>query len=131
MHSHNQVENVFDALEHKLSVVDIYVEFIFDGVVDQDAGAEAVFFLFIVPVGLERDWNSVPSVWVCMAKSIAAAPDDALDEDVGLLFQMEMVLVWIIEVAEGDLLHEHRVGLEEELSFRRDNLGETFLHHLY
>jgi hypothetical protein len=131
VHSHHEVENVFNALKHDLPVIDLYVEFIFDRVVDQNTGAEAVLFLFVVPVGSERDWNSVPSVWVDVAQSVAAAPDDALDEDVRLLLQVQMVLVWVIEVAEGDLRHEHRIGLEKELSLRRGNLGKTFLHHLY
>ena len=98
---------------------------------NEDASSEAVLLLLVVPVSSERDWNTVPSVGINVAKSISAASDDALDQDMWLLLQMQMVLIWVIEITHAKLCHQHGVRLKEALSLQDGQLSQTFLHHFY
>ena len=85
MTTHEELEAVLDTHQQVLSVINVDVEFSFEGVMYQHAGFYADLVVFGVPVGLVSDWNTVPSVGVRMSKSLSDASDDPLGKDVRLL----------------------------------------------
>ena len=82
-----------------LPVVDLDIELVLDGVMHQNASLDAELVILVVPVRLERDWDTVPAVGIDVAQSVAANLDDALSHDVRLLVQVQVVLVWVVERA--------------------------------
>ena len=104
VHGHDEVEDILHGLEQVLPVIDLDVELVLDGVVDEHARLHAHLVVLVVPVRLERDGHSVPAVRVDVAKSLAADLDDALGEHVGLLLEvvvMELVfgpVPWVVAV---------------------------------
>ena len=82
-----------------LSVVDLDIELVLDRVMHQDARLDAELVILVVPMRLERDWNTVPAVGINVAQSVAANLDDALRHYVRLLVQVQVVLVWVVERA--------------------------------
>lgn len=84
MHCHEEVEAVLDALEEDLSVINIDVELALECVVHKHAGLDVDHVVLAVPVCLEGDWHTVPSLRVAVAQSITDGLDDSLGQDVGL-----------------------------------------------
>ena len=84
MATHQELEGSLDWDDEILSVVDIDVELSFEGVVDQDAGLDAYLVILWVPVSLVCDWNTIPSVWVKVSKSLTTDSDDSLGKNVWL-----------------------------------------------
>lgn len=114
-----------------LSVVDIYIEFPLNGVVHLDAQLYIHLVIFIVPVGLESDWNTFPSVRVDGSEVLPTHSDDSLGEDMGLLVQMMVVLIRVVETSLGDL-HNHGVEADHSLSSNLAlNIQERLGQHIY
>ena len=129
MHTHDEVENILYRLENHLSVVNINVELTLDGVVHQDASSEAVLVVFIVPVSLVCDGNTVPAVGINVSKAFSTHTDNALSEDVRLLVEMQVVLLGVIESSEGDR-HDHLVTHHGVDSVVHSDLPVEHLHRL-
>ena len=84
MHGHDEVEAVLDALQEELAVVDVDVELALEGVVHEHAGLDVDVVALTVPVGLEGNWHTVPSLGVRMAEAVTHTLDDSLREHMGL-----------------------------------------------
>ena len=82
-----------------LPVVDLDIELVLDGVMHQNASLDTELVILVVPMRLERDWDTVPAVGIDVAQPVAANLDDALGHDVRLLVQVQVVLVWVVERA--------------------------------
>ena len=104
--THDELEAIFDGLEQDLSVVDLDVEFILQSVMDLDARPHVKVIHFIIPVGLVGDGDAIPSLWIDMSQSISRYLDDSLGQDVWLLLEMHMMLVWVIEVPHEAHTHD-------------------------
>ena len=109
MAGHQEVEAVLHGHQQVLSVVDVYVEFSLESVVHHDAGLDADFVIFTVPVGLVSDWHSVPPVWIVMSQPFAYASNDSLSKYVWLLVGMVVVGIWIVESPHWHLHQGHWV----------------------
>ena len=109
MHGHDEVETILYRLEEMLSVINLNGELTFDCVMDQHTSLDILFVILVVPVRFECDRNTIPALWVNMAKAITADLNNALGHDVRLLIQVDMVLIWVVEGAHGanraNLLH--------------------------
>ena len=101
MHAHDKVKNVLDRLEKLLFVVNVNIEFTLDSIVDKNASLDVKFVIFIVPVSLESNWYSLPSVRVRLSKSVAAKSDNALSKHMGLLVEVHVMLARIVEATYG------------------------------
>ena len=84
MHGHDQVEAILDALQEKSSIVNINVEFAFEGVVHEHAGLDINVVVFRVPVGLEGNGHAVPSLRVRVSQAVTDTLNDALSQHSGL-----------------------------------------------
>ena len=71
MDTHNEVENILDRLKYHLSIVDVNTEFTLNSVMHKNTSAEAVLIVFIVPVSLVSDRNTVPAVGINMSKTFS------------------------------------------------------------
>ena len=78
MQTHDELEDVFHTLEEMLSVININVEFTFNGVVNQDACLNTDLVTFGVPVSFIGDWDSIPSVRINMSQSFTDASNNSL-----------------------------------------------------
>ena len=78
MDTHNELEAVLDADEQVLPVVNINVEFSLDNIVNQYASLYADLVVIRVPVSLVGDWDTFPSVWVHLSKSLSNHLDNSL-----------------------------------------------------
>ena len=67
-----------------LSIINIDVEFTFDGVMDKDASLNVYLIVFRLPVSFICNWYTVPTIWINMTKSLSATSDDSLSEDMWL-----------------------------------------------
>ena len=67
-----------------LSIINIDVEFTFDGIVNKDASLDVYLIIFRLPVSFICNWYTVPTVWINMTKSLSATSDDSLGEDMWL-----------------------------------------------
>ena len=114
MHRHDEVEYILDGLQKMLPVINLNIEFILDRVMHQHASLDAEVVILVIPVRLECDWDTVPTVRVDVTQTVTAHLDDAFGHDVWLLVQVDVVLVWVVEGAHGahgcDLLHPHLLG---------------------
>ena len=105
MHGHDEMEAILYRLEQVLAVVNLDLELSLHGVVHHDASADVGVVLLVVPVGLERDGDAVPPLGVDVSESVAAHLDDPLGHDVGLLGQVDVVLVGVVEPSRGHSLN--------------------------
>ena len=71
VHRHEEVEAVLYWLQKDLAVIDVDVEFAFEGVVDEDASPQVDVVVLTVPVCLEGNGHSIPPLWVSMAKAVS------------------------------------------------------------
>ena len=101
VHRHDEMENILHRLQQMLSVIDLDIELAFDGIVDQNASLDVHVVVFVIPVRLESDWDTIPSVWIDVAETIAANLDDALGHDMRLLVQVNVVLIRVVEGTHG------------------------------
>ena len=101
MHTHDIVENILHRLHENLFIINLDIEFILNGIMDKDTSSNTEVTLLIIPVSLESDWNSIPSLWVDMSQSLTTALNDSLGQHMWLLVQMVVVLVWIVETSLG------------------------------
>ena len=101
MHRHHEVEHILNGLEQVLPVINLNVEFIFDGVMHQHASPDVHLVIFIIPVSLECDWHAIPSVRINVTKAIAAALNNAFGHDMRLLIQVNVVLIGVVERSYG------------------------------
>ena len=95
------MEHILNRLKQVLSVVNLDIEFVFDSIVHKNASLDAEVVVLIIPVSLERDRDSIPTVWIDVSQTVTANLDDALGHHVRLLIQMDMVLVWVVERTHG------------------------------
>ena len=84
VHGHDEVEAVLDTLEEDLAVVDINVELPLQGVMHQHAGLYVNVVVLRVPVGLEGNWNAIPTFGVEVAKAISNTLYNTLGQNSGL-----------------------------------------------
>ena len=84
MHAHNEMEAVLDTLQEDLSIIDINVEFAFEGIMNEDASLDIDIIILTVPVGFEGNWDTFPSVGVGMAESFTDSLDNSLGQNVRL-----------------------------------------------
>ena len=84
MHGHDEVEAVLDALQQESAVVDIDVELSLEGIVHEHAGLDVDVVVLTVPVGLEGNGHTVPSLGVGVAETVTHTLDDSLGQDMGL-----------------------------------------------
>ena len=108
-----------------LSVIDFDVEFGLDSVMEQDTSFDVHVVVLVVPVRLECHGNTIPTVRVDMAEAVATDLDDALGKDMRFLVQVDVVLIGVVESADGanrgDLLQTNLLG----------HLLEYLQHHFY
>ena len=88
-----------DRLENVFAVVNVHVELAFNRVVHKDTGTQIIVVVLIVPVSLEGDWYAVPTVWVDVAETVSATPDDTFGEYVRLLLEMHVVGIRVVKGA--------------------------------
>ena len=97
-----------------LSIINLNAEFALDSVMEEDTRLDVHLVILIVPVGLEGDGDTIPAVGVDVTQAVAAALDNALGHHVGLLVQVDVVLVGVVERADGadvcDLLKTNLLG---------------------
>ena len=84
-----------------LSIINLDGELALDGIVHQNAGLDIHVVILVVPVSLKGDGNTIPTLSINMAQSITADLDNTLGHHVRLLIQMDVMLVGIVEVANG------------------------------
>jgi hypothetical protein len=112
------MEDVLNRDEQLLLVVNVNAEFTLNGIVNKNARLHIKFVVLVVPVRLESDRHALPPVGVRLAQTVAAQPDDALGQDVGLLVQVHVVLAGVVEGAQGQALTVdagETLGLKEVL----------------
>ena len=78
------MEAVLHTLEQQSSVVNIDIEFALEGVMHQHAGLDVDVIVLRVPVSLEGNGHTIPSLWVSMSQSVTYTLDDALGQNIGL-----------------------------------------------
>ena len=81
MHGHDEVEAVLDALEEDLAIVDIDVELTLKGIVNKHTCLDINVIVLRVPVSLEGNWDSIPTLGVEVAEAVANTLYDALCQD--------------------------------------------------
>ncbi len=84
MHRHDEVEAVLYTLEQESSVVNIDVELTLECVVHQDASLDVDVVVLRVPVCLESNGDTIPSLRVSMSQTITNTFNDALGQNSGL-----------------------------------------------
>ena len=82
--THDEVEHVLNAHKQNFPVVNIQVELPLDCVVDQHASLDVSLVILVVPMSLESDGDTLPTVRVVVSQSFTTAQDDSLGEDVRL-----------------------------------------------
>ena len=92
VHRHDEVEAVLHTLEQESPVVDIDIEFTFEGVVHQHASLDVNVIIFRVPVCLEGYGDTIPSLRVSMSQSVSNTLNDALGQYSGLYVMGEKVI---------------------------------------
>lgn len=95
------MENVLDRLQEIFSVIDVNIEFSFNRVMNQNTSFDIHIVVFVIPVSLECNGHSVPSIGVDVSKSVTYYVDYAPSENMRFLVQVNVVLVWIVEETEG------------------------------
>ena len=95
------MENVLDRLQEIFSVIDVNIEFSFNRVMNQNTSFDIHIVVLVIPVSLECNGHSVPSIRVDMSKSVTYYVDYAPSENMRLLVQVNVVLVWIVKETEG------------------------------
>ena len=95
------MEHILHRLQQVLPVVNLDIEFAFDGIVDKDARLDVHIVVLVVPMCLESDRNAIPAVRVSMSESVATDLNDALGHNMRLLIQVDVVLVGVVEAADG------------------------------
>ena len=91
------MEAILNTLHQHFAIINLNVELVLDSIMHHHTGFDIDLIVFIVPVRLESNWNSIPPVWVNMTQSITAHFNDTLCKNMRLLLQMMMVLVWVVE----------------------------------
>ena len=69
---------------------------------DKHTSLHIELVIFIVPVSLECDRYTFPSVGVGLPESVAAKSDNAFCKNMGLLIKMDVVLAGVVESTDGE-----------------------------
>ena len=102
------------------TIVDINVEFSLNRVMHLHAGANVHLAYFSVPVSLESDWYSFPSVRINMSESITTNSDNSLSQNIRLLTQMHMMFSRIVKPARLSRSHKRNsVQFSDSLNFNK------------
>ena len=101
VHAHYEMEHILHGDEQVLAVIDFDIEFVLNSVVHEDTSLDADVVVLVIPMGLESDRHTIPTIWVNVTKAVTAHLDDSLGHDVRFLVQVDMVLVGIVEGAHG------------------------------
>ena len=112
MKSHNELEGLFYRVNEDLPVVNVDVELSLKSVMNKNASLDVDVGVLTVPVGPVSDWDTVPTLGVNVAKAVTNALNDALNQHVGLLVQMVVVGVWVVEAPDLHLGEERCVSQE-------------------
>ena len=108
-----------------LSVIDLDGELALNGVVKKDTSLYVHLIVLVVPVSLERDGNTVPTVGVNVTETITTNLDDALGEHMRLLVQVDVVLPGVVKSTHGtnrgELLQTHLRHLLENIHHHYSN----------
>ena len=67
VHAHDPMEAVLNTLHENFTIINLDIEFVFNCIVDHNACLDVHLVVLVVPVRFERDWNTIPSVWVDVA----------------------------------------------------------------
>ena len=116
VHTHQEVEDVLHADKQLFAIVNVNVELALDRLVNVHAGGDVHVAVLGHPVRLERDGHPVPPVRVDLAQTVPAHADDSLGQHVGLLVQVNVVLVRVVKSTLLDSddrrrIHSHRDSL--------------------
>lgn len=101
--AHDEVEYVLNRLEQVLFVVNVDAEFALHSIMHQYARLDVKVVVFIVPVRLESNWHTIPSVGVNLAQTLSATLDAAFCKHVRLLLKMQVVLSRIVKATLREL----------------------------
>ncbi len=78
MHGHDEMEAILDALKQDSTIININVELSLEGIVDKNASFNVDVVVLGVPVCLEGNWHTIPTVRVTVTKTITNNLNDAL-----------------------------------------------------
>ena len=78
------MEAVLYTLEKNFTIVNIYVELSLQSVVNENACLDVNILILWIPVGLESDGDTIPTLGISMAEAVTNALNDALCQDSGL-----------------------------------------------
>ena len=99
MNTHYELEAIFDGLEQDFPVVNLDVEFVLEGVVDQHTRLYVELVELVVPVRSVGYGDAIPALRVSMTQAITNNLDDAFGEHVRFLLKVHVVLVRVVKGA--------------------------------
>ena len=67
METHNMMEYILNTLQQYLPIIDINIEFSFNGIMDQNTSSNIDIIIFTVPMGFESYRDTIPSLGVQMS----------------------------------------------------------------
>lgn len=79
------MENILNGLKQVLPIVDIDVELSLNSVVDKDTRLDIHVVIFVIPMSLKSDGDTIPPVWIDVSQTIADNIDYTPCKDVWLL----------------------------------------------
>ena len=97
------MEHILYGLEQVLAVVDVDAELSFYRVMHQDASFNIELVVLTVPVGLESNRHTIPSVGVDVSQTIATHSDHTLCEHMRFLVEVDVVLARVVESHSREL----------------------------
>ena len=118
MHRHHVVKDVLNAHQKMFAIINLDIEFVFNCIVDQHTCPNVKVVVLIAPVSFERDRNSVPTIWIDVAQPLATNLDDALCQNMRLLVEVDVMLLWVVEATdlsrqEECVSHQHGLSLSK------------------
>ena len=108
MHTHHVMETILNTLHKDLAIVNLNLEFIFNGVMNHNARFDTSLIVLVIPMRFESDWNAFPSIWINVPKSISANLNDSFGKHVWFLSQMMVMLIGVVEASHSgcrELVH--------------------------
>ena len=101
MHLHHKIIALRNGAEQDFLIIYIEQEFSFEGIVHINGSPDVHMSCLVHEVGLERDWDSFPSLRVRVSQSVPNAPDDSFSYHMRFLLQMVVVGIWVVEGPAG------------------------------
>ena len=85
VHTHDKLEAVLNTNEKHLPVVNVDAEFALKGIMHMDARLDTDFVALSVPVGLVRDGDALPALWVYSSESSTDASNNTFCKNMWLI----------------------------------------------